>query len=297
MIRLARLVALIVLASCAGCGTRSSAPPGRGRGQVREYKLVGVVRKVDRDHGTVSIRHEAIPGYMPAMTMPFPLQDRELLEDLRPGDEVQGTLRVSDEQSELIGLEITRLATTPEAEGSSPPSRLLQAGQEVPDFAMTTQDGETLHLSDLRGKVVVLTFIYTRCPLPEFCPRMDQKFAALAAMLKARPGLADRVRLLSVSFDPEHDTPEVLARHARVRGATPPLWTFAVASHEELWKVAEPLGLAYGPRGDEIVHNLSTALIDTEGRLIRLATGAEGRAWSPADFFQTIYSQIHPLRQ
>ncbi len=125
---------------------------------------------------------------------------------------------------------------------------MLEPGEPVPDFAMTTQDGKTLRLSDLRGKVVVLTFIYTRCPLPDFCPLMDGKFAELARTVAAVPGRAEQVRLLSVSFDPEHDTPEVLAKHAKLRGAKPPLWTFAVASHEELRKVAAPLGLTYGPR-------------------------------------------------
>ncbi len=118
----------------------------------------------------------------------------------------------------------------------------------VPDFTMTTQEGRTLALSELRGKVVVLTFIYTRCPLPDFCPLMDRKIKELAGKVDAMPGRAEQVRLLSVSFDPEHDTPEVLRKHAQVQGARPPLWTFAVASHDELAKVAGPLGLMYGPR-------------------------------------------------
>src|SRR5262249_4052620 len=180
-------------------------------------------------------------GYMPAMTMWFNLQDRDLLADLQPGDEVEGTLRVGEEASELVALTVTRPATGPamtlDLSGGTaalrPAAKVLEPGQAVPDFAMTTQEGRALRLSELRGFVVVLTFIYTRCPLPEYCPRVDRKFAELADKIRAVPGRADRVRLLSVSFDPEHDSPEVLSRHARAQGAVPPLWTFAVASHAE----------------------------------------------------------------
>ena len=155
----------------------------------------------------------------------------------------------------------------------------------MPDFAVTTQEGRTLRLSDLRGEVVALTFIYTRCPLPDFCPAMDAKFADLARRISAVPGRADRVRLLSVSFDPEHDTPAVLAAHASRRGAVPPLWTFAVASHEELARVAGPLGLTVAPGSREIAHNLRTAVIGPDGRLARLEAG---QGWAPADLLRTI---------
>ena len=144
--------------------------------------------------------------------------------------------------------------------------------------------------------MVGLTFIYTRCPVPEFCPLMDRKFADLAGRLSAVPARAARVRLLSVSFDPEHDTPEVLKKHADSRGATPPLWTFAVASHRELARVALPLGLTYGPTPNEIIHSLSTALIDAEGRLVRLEAGSGGGKWNPADFLKSIYSLLSTAR-
>src|SRR5262249_35557919 len=161
----------------------------------------------------------------------------------------------------------------------------LQVGEEVTDFLMTGQDGKPFKLSDLRGKVVVLTFIYTRCPLPDFCPAMDRKFAELASKVEAVSGRAEQVRLLSMSFDPEHDTPAVLREHAKVQGARPPVWTFAVATHPELSKIMMPLGLIYGPTGKEIAHNLTTAVIDQEGRLTRLESGKE---WKLADLMKTI---------
>ncbi len=130
-----------------------------------------------------------------------------------------------------------------------PAPKQLQVGEAVPDFAMTMQDGKVVRLSQLRGKVVVLTFVYTRCPLPDFCPLMDKKFGALAQSIAAFPQRAQHIRLISLSFDPEHDTPEVLRKHALIRGAMPPLWSYAVANHEELAKVAPGLGLVYGAVG------------------------------------------------
>src|SRR5262249_57990521 len=198
-----------------------------------------------------------------------------LLDDVRPGDEVEGSLRVEREGGEVKDYELTDLVVSRPAPppalkldlsggspGLSPLPKALKPGDPGPDFAMTGQDGRPLRLSDLRGKVVALTFIYTRCPLPDFCPRMDRKFAEASSQAAAVTGRADHLRFLSVSFDPEHDTPDVLARHARTQGARPPLWSFAVAPHDQLAKVAPALGLTYGPVKDEIIHNLIVAVID-----------------------------------
>jgi protein SCO1/2 len=314
------LAALGALAAGAGCGrpasqaASTSASPGRPVAvtttshpatSAEVYKLVGVVKGVDPEKSEVLIRHEAIPGFMDAMTMAFTLKDRSAFDDLRVGDEVEGTLRVEKEGGEvndydLADLVVTRPAPAPgltlKLSGGQPTleakPRVLQPGDPVPDFAVTTQDGTVLRLSDLRGKVVVLTFVYTRCPLPDFCPLMDRKFSELADRVSAVPGRADHVRLLSVSFDPEHDTPEVLRKHATMRGARPPLWTYAVASHEDLAKVAPALGLTYGPREGEVMHNLSTAVIGPDGTLARLETGPTGKTWAPADVLKTMYSLI-----
>jgi protein SCO1/2 len=268
----------------------------------KDYPLVGVVRAVKKEAGEVVIRHEKIPGFMEAMTMPFSVKDRAILDELEVGDEVEGKLRVESaggevEDYELVDLAVSRPALAPaltlNLSGGEPqlgltPKR-LDPGEAVPDFTMTTEDGETLKLSDLRGNVVVLTFIYTRCPLPDFCPLMDRKFAELAGSIGAFPERAKHIRLISLSFDPEHDTPEVLKKHARTQGARRPLWTFAVARHEELARVAPALGLTYGPTATEIVHNLSTSVIDPRGKLARLLVGGEAKTWKPNDLLRVIY--------
>lgn len=263
------------------------------------YKLTGLVRSVDRPAASLEIRHDAIPGFMPAMTMPFRVKDPAELDAVRPGDEVEATLHVTDTDTVLTELVVTRPApmVLDLTEGKAtlkPKPALLEPGETVPDFSVTTQDGKPLRLSELRGKVVVLTFIYTRCPLPEFCPLIDRKFAQLASKLSTVRSWSKDVRLLSVSFDPEHDTPEVLSRHARNQGASPPLWRFAVATHAELQKVAPALGLMYGPGQNEIVHSLSTAIIDQEGRLVRLETG---KKWEPGDFFRQIVALLRRTRE
>jgi len=286
------VVALILVSGVSGCGR--SAPSSQ------MFTLKGVVRKVNASTGEVTISHEEIPGFMSKMTMPFLLKDRSLLDDVQPGDEVEGPLRVTYDGDrvkdvDLQGLRVT--STVPPNPSFFPISsapETLKPGEVVPDFAVTTQEGKTLRLSDLRGEVVILTFIYTRCPLPEFCPAIDAKFADLARRISTNPARAGRLRLLSVSFDPEHDSPEVLARHAERRGARPPLWTFAVASHDELAKVAGSLGLAYVPGTREVEHNLRTALIGPDGKLGKLEGGS---AWSPADLLRTAYELIPANRK
>jgi protein SCO1/2 len=264
-------------------GSSTTASPGTKRDALAQnaekvHRVTGEVRKVNREQGEVTVFHDAIPGVMGRMEMLFAVRDRSELDDMQIGDRIEAKLRIGADRSELFDISVTQpvLARAP----GPAPRRVLEVGRTVPDFAMTTEDGKTLRLVDFRGDVVVMTFIYTRCPLPEFCPLMNRKFKAMASQLSvgaaARPG----VRLLSVSLDPEHDTPEVLANMARLQGARPPQWTFAVASHDELRQVAEPLGLAYGPTGDQVVHNLVTAVIDARGRLVQLY---EGGKWAPDD--------------
>jgi protein SCO1/2 len=272
---------------------------------VTDYPLKGVVKTIELEH--VTIDHEEIPGFMAAMKMRFPYKDRAVLAHLEPGDSVVATLRVEKENGAVYDYELKDLAVTtpaaPRALVADPQTgkfelrerpRQLEVGEVVPEFTMTTQDDQVIKLSDLRGNVVVLTFIYTRCPLPDFCPLMDRKFAELAQHLSGVPGRARYVRLISLSFDPDHDTTDVLRKHAQIRGAAPPLWSYAVASHEELAKIAAPLGLFYGPGKDDIAHNLCTAVIDPAGKLARLDVGTARNKWESISLLKTIFSVLPP---
>ncbi len=288
-----------------GAGKPSRPTAGAGAVESVDYHLEGTVRSVNPEGGRVLIRHKEIPGFMKAMTMPFEPEDQAILGLLRPGDMVEGTLHVEKQDDAVRDYRLRDLKVTGHAEPKaiaadvskakaelrkSPP--LLEPGEAVPDFTMTDQDGRAIKLSDLRGKVVILTFIYTRCPMPDFCPLMDRKFGELAGHLSAFPDRARAVRLISLSFDPENDTPEVLRKHAAMRGAEAPLWTYAVATRPELAKIAPRLGLFFAPDGKEIAHNLCTAIIGPDGRLARLEVGKGPNRWGTAEFLKTIYPLI-----
>jgi len=281
--------------------TPTAKAPAKPEGR-QVYTLKGVVRSVDVAEGEVTIAHEAMPGFMEAMVMPFLLKDKTILDDVRPGDIVHGPMVVEFRDGRIKNYELTDLTVTGSVSlkkdaadassvlnGQIKPAP-LRVGDIVPDFALTTQTGATLRLSELRGKVVALTFIYTRCPLPDFCPAVDAKFAELARRVSTVSERSENVRLLSISFDPEHDTPEVLEKHAKLRGAKPP-WSFAVADSKELAKVGPLLGLDYYPERDQFAHNLTAAVIGPDGRLARLELG---RNWTPADLFKTMVALISP---
>ena len=305
------LLATSLLSGCGRDAAKGPAeivkPPSTSKTEV--HTLRGVVREVDAKQKVVTIAHEAMPGFMGKMTMPFTVAKGEMLEDVRPGDAVEGPIRVVREGGRVASYELENLVVTEPAPVTfklstgaggatlSEARAVLKPGEKVPDFAMTTQEGKPLRLSDLAGKVVVLTFIYTRCPLPDFCPASDVAFGELANRLGDVGDRAERVRLLSISFDPEHDTPEVLRAHAKRRGAVPPLWTYAVASHEELRKVAGPLGLTYGPTKDEIIHNLSTAVIGEDGRLIRLDRGKAGIDWTVPALMKSVVDRLRESKK
>jgi protein SCO1 len=310
-----RVMIFSAFALVAGCGRdRSSeqakpalkvtSDPALKDPEVTDYKLKGVVKLVEPEREHVTIAHEAIPGFMDAMRMRFAYKDKNALATLRLGDLVEGTLRVERalgavRNYELMGLKVLKPAPTVQYAPDISKNkvlvgrehRLLAVGEPVPDFTMTSQEGQAVKLSDLRGTVVALTFIYTRCPLPDFCPLMDKKFSELAQRI-ASPERARQIRLISLSFDPEHDTPDLLRKHAQIRGATPPLWTYAVASHAELAKIGVPLGLFYQPGDTEIAHNLCTAVIDPEGKLARLEIGTERNKWDSTDLRKTLYSLL-----
>lgn len=273
--------------SAFGCAERNGPAPASTQPAEKTYQVVGIVRSIDQKAGEITIRHEEIAGYMKPMTMPFSVANRAELVDVQVGDKVKATLRVGRSSSTLSDLVVTEFAPTPEVSVSIADGKLrvvekpsvTAIGEKVPDFSFQTQNNEKLRLSDLRGKFVVLTFIYTRCPLPDFCPLVDRKFAELADRIGSKTELGSRTRLLSISFDPEHDTPDVLARHARLLGAIPPFWRFAVADHDELAKAA-PLGLVYGPTEKEIIHNRLVVVVDPQGRLVERIVEKD---WKPAD--------------
>ena len=251
------------------------------RPEGRRHELKGQVLAVDKGRQEIVIRHEDIPGFMPAMTMPFAVKDRALLEGRAPGDIVLGTLVVTDTNAWL-----ERLAKTGMAPLAAPPAvteaGALSPNDPVPDAAFVDQDGEARRFAEWRGHAVALTFVFTRCPLPDFCPALDRSFARLQEQVKAEPGLAPKVRLLTVSFDPEHDTPAVLKRHAAALGADPTLWVYLTGEAAAVDAFGRRFGLSVEREGGDasLTHNLRTAVVDPSGRLVRIWRGSD---WAPED--------------
>lgn len=251
------------------------------RPPAERYELKGSVIEVDVEGGRVTVAHDDIPGFMDAMTMPFSVVDRKLLPNMQPGDNLRATLVVQGNAHWLEDVVLSRaIASGSLAEQMAAGPSI---GAAVPDVELVNQDGDTIRPSDYRGKAVLLTFIYTRCPLPDFCPLMNKNFESIEEALKADADLYERTHLLSISFDPEFDTPELLRTFALQRHsideATLEHWEFATGTHENLKILGYELGLAYsaGDNADEIVHNLRTALIAPDGTLAKVYTG---NAWT-----------------
>lgn len=272
-----RLVAttllLTTLASCA------PAPPPV---TATRYPIEGQLLAVQLDTGQVLLEHGDVAGYMGAMTMPFPVEDRAAMRERRPGDLVKATLVVEPSRYYLEGLEFIGTAPLPAAATARPVAEgvhILGPGDAVPVTPLTDHSGQAFSLGDWAGSAaVVVTFIYTRCPLPDFCPLMDRRFAQIQQAAASAPALAGRVRLLSVSFDPDVDTAQVLAEHAGRVGAGP-AWRFATAPAAVVDRFAAAFGVNVIREADRtITHNLRTAVIAPGGRVVATYSGNDWTA-------------------
>jgi cytochrome oxidase Cu insertion factor (SCO1/SenC/PrrC family)/Cu/Ag efflux protein CusF len=269
------LLAVLTLPACRSQAPAAGAP---------RHPLRGKVVEVDVANRKVTIAHGDIPGFMPAMTMDFVVleKDAALLRGLAPGDEVTATLVVPDSRHWLEELVVVRKGI-PDP-NATPAARIREPrpGDAMPGVALVDQDGKPLRLADYRGKALALTFVFTRCPLPDFCPLMMRNFAAAHAVLVSDAGLAARTHLLTVSFDPQHDTPDVLRAFGRPFQKTPPFthWTLATGKEDAIRALGGALDLDYVEENRSFTHNLRTAVLDREGRLRRLFRGNE---WKPEE--------------
>jgi protein SCO1/2 len=256
----------------------------------RRYQLNGQVIAVDPARQELTIKHDDIPGFMPGMTMAFKVWAPRQLEGRMPGELVTATLVVNGTDAHLR--DVARTGFSPVVEARPRPAtrvlNLLQPGGAVRDTTLVDETGTRHRLEDWRGQTLAVTFIYTRCPLPNFCPVMDRHFRAVQELVRADPDLRGSVRLLSVSFDPEHDQPAVLAKHAANLGADSGVWRFLTGDREDVEAFAAQFGVSVmreSARPDDIVHNLRTVIIDGEGKLVTSVSGSE---WAPADLVAEI---------
>ena len=272
-----------LLGSLAGCKKSSAA------NEQKEFHLRGKIVSVDAGSGSISVNSGAIPGYMDAMTMSYKLVQPETISELHPGDLITARVLVEYDAAGALPPKLDQIVVVGQARPDYKPTvqyHVPQASDVVPDFALLNQSGKTIHLAQFHGKVVLMTFIYTRCLLADFCPRMSSNFAEIDKALAADKSLYDRTHLLSVSFDPKYDTPQVLrsyggAHTGKFTEEDFRHWDFAAPAVAELPKVEQYFDV--GVTGDSadpgsIQHSLSTVLIGKDGKVL---------AWYPTNDWKT----------
>jgi protein SCO1 len=234
----------------------------------KTYPVDGIVVAVDAQSRTMLVSHRPIERYMAAMTMPFRVESAETLRAIHPGSRIRFDLTVGKSES------VARNVRTTDAADAilPPPKERLTVGASLPDVTLTDQSGNRVRLADLRGKVIAIDFIYTRCPLPDVCPRLSANFATLQRHFSGQLG-RDLI-LISVTVDPDYDSPSVLAEYSR-RWSAQPGWLFLTG---DVASLAPALGEIYWVDEGSIGHNSTTSIIDREGRLAAVVEGSNYRA-------------------
>jgi len=279
-IKLPAAVLVEVLVLLSGC--RKEAAPGASANAQR-FDIRGRIVSADKAKHEVTIAHEAIPGYMEAMTMPFTLDEEWVFDVLTSGSTIQATLVVDGGRSWIESPTVTQAGDASVSEADRPGVE-PEPGTELPDFTLIDQDGEKIRLSQFRGQPVVLTFIYTRCPLPDYCPLMTKNFGEIGqGLLKAGGARAKNARLLSVTIDPAYDTPPVLKDYGKrflPAGTTFRQWSYATGTDEEIRKITSFFGLSYWQENGQIIHGLRTIVVSPEGKVVRIFRGND---WRPEE--------------
>ena len=284
-----RLLTVGLLILGAGCGREPDA---------RTYQLTGQILVVKPETNEVLVKHEDIQGFMPAMTMPYTVNNDDELKGIAAGDLIDATLVVEVNRAFLQHIKKTGSAPLPEDARTTIPAaagvHILQAGDAVPDTTLIDQDRRAISLNTFRGSAIAVSFIYTRCPLPQFCPLIDRRFGEVQKLAAADPALTGRVRLLSISFDPKFDRAEVLRAHARSVGADDRVWRFATADEAVVDRLAAEFGInVIREKDGTITHNLRTAVIDPSGRVVSIV---DNNAWTADELASALRNAIPAAR-
>ena len=275
------ILAVFLLTGCHS--TPQTNQQAAAKSDYKVYKLRGKILTSDPAAGVITVDGEAIPGYMDAMVMPYKLKDPSIVSDLHPGDVITADLEVYNKPSGDVLLD--HFDVIAQGKPDYRPAMIYHVpapGDVVPNFKMRNEDGRTIDLAQFRGKALLLTFIYTRCPLPNFCPLVTHNFALINKALSTMPAIYAKTHLLSISFDPEHDTPERLRAYGTdyilgndVKDAFAH-WDFATPAKTVVPEMARffDVGITYGP-DQSITHTLSTTLVGPDGKVVAFYPGNE----------------------
>jgi protein SCO1 len=282
------LCALLTFSAACNRGASTSGAPNSPT--TKRYALKGKVVSIDKNAGTANINNEPIPGFMDPMVMPYTIKPASQLDQLQPGDTITADVVVqSDNTYWLENVKVTGHSNTP-ADKPTATVHIPSPGDQVPDFKLVNQNGQRISLHQYRGQTLLLTLIYTRCPFPDFCPRVSREFSAIDRLVRADPARYGKTHLLSISFDPAHDAPKVLRAYGfSCAGSKDPAlfahWEFAAIPSTELPEFADYFALAYKEEGGLITHSLSTAIISPDGKIYKWYHGAD---WQASDLLQDI---------
>jgi protein SCO1/2 len=257
------------------------------------FAVKGVIKELEPDGKTAIIRHEAITGYMQAMTMPFEVRDTNLLRGLKAGDAISFKLAVTPSEGWIqsltkLGSAAPQLAPQAAPQPALHVSRALEplgVGDKLPDYHFTDELGQPVSLSQFKGQVLAFTFFFTSCPFPEFCPRMTSNFGQAEKQLETMTNAPAHWRLLSISFDPAHDTPARLDTYARAAEYDQTHWSFLTGDEDQVSGLAEQIGENYWHEEGSIGHNLRTVVVDPSGHIRQIIPGNK---WTVAQFVQDI---------
>lgn len=275
----------VVAAAISGSSCHRSAP-----GTAKRYPFTGRIVSLDGGAQTAIIDGDAIPGFMEAMAMPYKIKPAAAMSHLLPGDTISAEVVVVQPSNSDAPPDywLENIKVTSHKKDGSPAAanslHMPEPGEPVPDFSFTNQSGRRISLSQYRGKILFVTFIYTRCPFPDFCPRVSSNFAEIYKQIGSSTPLAD-AHLLSISFDPQRDTPQVLRDYGYSVAHTHDSalfrrWEFAAPKASDLPKLEDFFALTVQPDGGMITHNLSTALIGRDGKIVQWYHGSD---WQPSD--------------
>jgi protein SCO1/2 len=297
------IAAALLLAGCGNQGEtetvndQGSSNPAAATKQpaaspIRTFEVAGVVKELYPEKLSAKIKHEEIPDYMPAMTMNLSVKDVAELEGLAPEDEIAFRLNVTDEEHWIDQVRKRGSASTEVGTPLTQPSnwRLvrevepLDIGDPMPNYDFTNELGQAVSLADLKGTAYAFTFIFTRCPLPDFCPRMSSHFQEAQKILKERPDAPKNWRLFSITMDPEFDTPLVLKTYASRYQYDADRWSHLTAPLIDITAIGEQFGLEFYKPDGTIAHNLRTVVVDAAGRIQNIIIGNSWKAEDLADY-------------
>ena len=292
-------IALLVFILTIGCNESSdglfSSSSNSAKNIKQAFEVKGIVRKISENENTVHIEHEEIPNYMGAMTMPFLVRDKNVFEIIRKGDEIKFELNVTDKESWIEKIDVVLRPKREQSSIKNEPTNSLQleeieplrVGDELPNYSLINQENKKIQLTSFRGRILVFTFMYTRCPIPDFCPRMSQHFREVYDALKDI-NINKDWHLLSISFDPDFDTPKILKNYSKAFSSDLKKWSFVTGNSSVIDEMISRFGIIVRRPKASITdwdHNLRTVIVDPNGVIQTIYIG---NLWTPETLVQDL---------